>query len=126
MNDETENGIIVSDLRNNFILGNRNKTPRTFNNLEVAKVLGSIIFKNRELKYYIQLRYNGKLIRKSISDAQFREDHYEFFVNVKNENDEFENVKFEVYEKENRRCMHVGYIFFDNAETGRIDKEAGK
>jgi len=123
MNDETDCGIVISDLKNNFIMG-RTKGPRVFNNLEVAKVMANLLIRNKvELKYYIQVNYNGKIIRKQISDCQFIDDHYEFFAAI---NKEEKPELFEVYEKTTRKCVHVGYIFFDDAETSRIDREEGK
>ena len=123
MNDETDCGIVISDLKNNFIMG-RSRGPRVFNNLEVAKVMSNILIKPKmELKYYIQVNHEGKILRKPISDCQYREDHYEFFASP---NKEEKPELFEVYEKDTRKCIHVGYIFFDDAETARIDREEGK
>lgn len=123
MNDETDCGIVISDLKNNFIMG-RGKGPRVFNNLELAKVMATLLTKNKmELKYHIQVNHNGKIIRKQISDCQYIDDHYEFFVST---NKEDKPELFEVYEKVSRKAVHVGYIFFDDAETSRIDKEQGK
>ena len=123
MSDETDCGIVVADLKNNYILG-RTKNPRVFNNFAVAKVMANFLTKSKgDLKYYIQVPYNGKIIRKHISDCQFRDDHYEFYAKTNKDN---KPELFQVYEKNIRKCIHVGYIFFDDAETSRIDKEEGK
>lgn len=114
MNDEDGIGIVVSDVKNNYVIG-RTGGPRVFNNFNIAKVMCRILVpKVSFLKYYIQIPELGT--RKSINDCQFIDDHYEFFHN---------GELHQVYEKNTRKAMDLGYILLEDAEATRLTSDVG-
>ena len=115
MNDSEGVGIVVSDVRNRFVIG-RTRGPRVFNNFDVAKVMcNNILIPTVSYKkYYIQIPSLG--IRKSVNDCQRFDDHYDFF---------FNNELHQVVEKNTRKAFMMGYLIFEDADQTRLDNMSG-
>lgn len=113
--DGQTSGILVKIKSNskkpNYIMG-KDKKPRLFYNLEVAKLISSNMINDAEFEYFIRV---GK-ITISIDDCQRFDKIWQFV---------HEGTLYIVKEYHLRKTTSLGYICFENGATQRCDKQYG-
>ena len=113
--DGQKSGILVKikndSKKPNYIVG-KDKKPRLFYNLEVAKLISTTAIPNASFEYFICV---GKIIV-PIDNCQRFDNVWQFIYNEK---------LYIVKEYNLRKTTSLGYICFENGATQRCDKKYG-
>lgn len=120
--DGMQSGIIVK-VRNSgkgkfpkFVTLADKKTPRLFNNLEIAKLTAKILIPNAKFEYLITVYSDDESITANLNKCRIYNGCYQFFYN---------DDLYIVHELNIRRTSQMGYLCFENGDTERCEKSYG-
>jgi hypothetical protein len=107
------NGVIVKVADSNKYIIGKDKMPRLFNNLAVAKVIARSIIPDTRFEYFFKL---GDIVVSLDDCQQLRDKTWSYFKNG-------HHMKIKEYHM--NKTMNLGYICFEDGDTERCDKDYG-